>query len=60
MQGGEEKMYLKNNFILFMFTIIFIIFILLFIEIESLKNKIKDIEERNLQVHEYILDKIGG
>ena len=53
-------MYLKNNFILFMFTIIFIIFILLFIEIESLKNKIKDIEERNLQVHEYILDKIGG
>ena len=60
MQGGVEKMYLKNNFILFMFTLIFIIFILLFIEIESLKNKIKDIEERNLQVHEYILDKIGG
>lgn len=53
-------MRLKSNFILFMFTLVFITLILMTIEILQLKKKIIDIEERSLQVHEYILNRIGG
>lgn len=28
--------------------------------VKDLKSKIEDLEKRNTQVHEYILDKIGG
>lgn len=43
-----------------LFIIILLVCVLLSINIESIDNKIEDLEERNTQVHEYILNKIGG
>ena len=53
-------MRLKTSFILFMFTLELFICILLFIDIKQIEDKIKEIDERNTIVHEYILNKIGG
>lgn len=53
-------MRLKTSFILFMFTLELFICVLLFINIKQIEEKIKDIDQRNLIVHEYILNKIGG
>lgn len=53
-------MRLKTSFILFMFSLELFVCILLFINIKQIEEKIKDIEENNTIVHEYILNKIGG
>ena len=53
-------MRLKTSFILFMFTLELFICILLFINIKQIEEKIKDIDQQNAIVHEYILNKIGG
>lgn len=40
--------------------IVIIFCIVLAFKVKDLKSKIEDLEKRNTQVHEYILDKIGG
>lgn len=49
---------MKELLIDLMLFILSLIVLLLVIDIKRLKNKINDLEQRNLEVHEYILNKI--
>lgn len=54
------KTRLLFNLILATITGLFILIVLLTIKLNETNKKIEELEESNLQVHEYILDRIGA
>lgn len=64
-EDKEEKKYrFVIKILLFMNMFLFLIISILIIwtnkKVDDLENKIDDLEQRNLEVHEYILNRIGG